>query len=170
MGRKRSKYVKFSRHPKKTLVTTSSIPDAGLGLFLCESVKEGDRVAVYTGTELNLIERVLSSSEYVLKISNNVYLDSKDSRHCTGRYINCSRRSGLVPNVRFAAGTTYNYDPTTKLKWISIFADRDIKASSSNPVELLIDYGEEYWRFSDNEEHININFRVVVIDSTIYKL
>ena len=149
MGRKRSKQVKFSKDPKKTVIKTSSIPGAGLGLFLCEPVKEGDRVAVYSGDELNYIEQLLSRSNYLFKVSKNVYLDSSDMRHCSGRFINCSRRSRLVPNVRFVAGTRYNYDVSTKLKWISIFAERNIEASMSNPVELLVDYGDEYWKRHD---------------------
>ena len=150
-------------------MTVSNIKDAGLGLFLCESVKAGDRVAVYSGDVLNLVERWMSSSKYILKISNNVYLDSSDSRHCTGRYINCSRRSGLVPNVRFTAATVCNYDSTTELHWISVFADRDIEASPSNPVELLVDYGKEYWVHHDNPSVVP-NIKIVPIDNKIIKL
>ena len=59
VGRKRSKHVMFSIHPKETLVKKSSIESAGLGLFLCESVKKGERVAVYSGEELNLNQRLM---------------------------------------------------------------------------------------------------------------
>ena len=43
---------KFSPYPKRTTVGVSTIPNAGFGLFLLESVKEGERIAVYSGKEL----------------------------------------------------------------------------------------------------------------------
>ena len=58
--RKRYKWEPFTRNPKKTLVGVSNIPTAGLGLFLLESVKKGERIVIYSGEVLNK-EQIMNS-------------------------------------------------------------------------------------------------------------
>jgi len=147
--RKRCKWEPFTRNPKKTLVGVSNIPTAGLGLFLLESVKKGERIAIYSGEVLNKEQIMNSDSKYLLKISSNVFLDAQDVYHCHGRYINCGRNSRLTINARFSASRKYNYDSASNTNWVSIFATSDIKASETEAVEILVDYGEDYWKGFD---------------------
>ena len=156
---------------------TSDIPGAGLGLFLIESVKKGERIAVYSGQELDSDQVSMSNSEYIVQISKNVFLDSKGTEELgNGKFINCGRKSRRKINSRFASGTTYNYNKQFKMKWISIFAECDIKASVSQPVEILVDYGTEYWKYRDDNPSGRVispgshNIQVVQLSPTVYKL
>lgn len=131
------------------MVHASNIPGAGLGLFLLEPVKKGERIAVYSGEVLNRTQIVNNDSKYLLRISKNVFLDARDRQHCDGRYINCGRNTRMNINARFSASRTYNYDSASNTNWVSIFSTRDIEASETAAVEILVDYGDEYWNSFD---------------------
>ena len=166
--RKRYKYEPFTRNPKKTLVTVSNIPSAGLGLFLLESVKEGERIAIYSGEVLNKTQMLKSDSKYLLKISGNVFLDAQDVHHCRGRYINCGRNSRLTVNARFSASRKCSYDSASNTNWVSVFATTAIKASEKEAVEILVDYGNEYWKgFESSTLEENV---IVPISNIMYRL
>ena len=88
----------------------------------------------------------LSSSEYIVRISSNVFLDARDkSEKGKGKYINCGRKSKLTINAEFGSGSTYNYNEKYDIKWIPVFSTCNIDASSEHPVEVLIDYGTTFW-------------------------
>ena len=136
----------FSFHPVKTLLKPSSIPGAGLGLFLIQNVRKHQRIAVYTGKELSSDQVSQSSSQYIVRISKNVFLDGNGlHEQGLGKYINCGWKSKRTINARLASGTTYNFNKKFNVKWISVFATRNIQASVEHPVEILINYGTEYW-------------------------
>ena len=140
---KSSKYrAKPSNRPKRVKVMTSTIPNAGLGLYLLEDAKKGECVARSSGEAITQAENATRKGHYRIKICSNLYLDAERPHHFEGRFINDGKRAGKVVNVRFAAGYRTNQCSETGLRWIRIFATRDIKAGS----ELYLDYGDEYWQ------------------------
>ena len=136
---------KPSARPKSVKIAPSKIPGAGLGLYLLDDAKEGEFVARYSGEPINRTENATRSGHYRIKISNNLYLDAEKSHHFEGRFINDGKRSGRGVNVRFAAGYRTNMCSSTNLRWIRIYATRDIQAGE----ELYLDYGDDFWVTND---------------------
>ena len=134
--------AKPSTRPKQVKIMTSKIPGAGFGLFLLEDVKKGEFVARYSGEAITHAENEARSGHYRIKISSNLYLDAEQKHHFEGRYINDGKRAGRQVNVRFTAGYRTNTCSNTDLRWIRIFATRNIKAGA----ELYLDYGDDYWQ------------------------
>ena len=92
-----------------------------MGLYLLEDTKKGEFVARYSGDAID-------KSTNEARKGNNLYLDAEQSHHFEGRYINEGVRAGKAANVRFAAGYNANMCSTTGLRWIRIFAIKNIKA------------------------------------------
>ena len=99
-------------------------------------------MARYSGEVINHAENEARKSHYRIRISKNVYLDAERHHHFEGRFINDGKRAGKTVNVRFAAGYRLNTCSTTNLKWIRIYATRNIQAGE----ELFLDYGDDFWR------------------------
>ena len=127
--------------PVKLRVATSTIPDAGQGLFCEEHVRPGETVARYSGKILTKQQADASSSRYILKISNDVYLDAGSPDTWEGRWINDGPHSGREANCVFAAAFNTNVVPGSKDRWIKVFATKHIQPGE----ELLMDYGISYW-------------------------
>ena len=85
-----------------------------------------------------------------------------------GTSTGCGRNSRLTINTCFAASRKYNYDSASNTNWVSIFATSDIKASETEAVEILVDYGEDYWKGFDTStlEH-NL---IAPISNIMYRL
>ena len=78
-------------------------------------------------------------------------LDAQDESYHPGRYVNDGPHSNRAVNCRFGAGRSTTTDPSTGHEYISIFATKAIKATSAQPVELLLDYGGKcYWPLNDS--------------------
>ena len=150
VGRKSKK--KPCNYTCRTEVRPSTIKGAGMGLFLLEDAEPGDRVAIYTGDVLTEEETKNSASNYLLRISRKVTLDSSDPSHEKGRYMNDGKRSGRKVNCVFGAGTHPSTCRRTGRKYISIRAKCHIRASALG-TELLINYGRSYW----NETNVMCN-------------
>ena len=142
-----SRYIINIPHVKmrKVVVKASTIPGAGNGLFLLESVKRGERLTCYSGKRITASQARDSKSPYIVQISKHIFLDAQGPGHCAGKFINCGRKTNRDINARLSAANTYNVCKVTQIKWISIFAICDINASVSHPVEIYIDYGPDYW-------------------------
>ena len=140
--KKRSRHKpKPSIQPKAVKVAPSSVKGAGLGLYILEDVKKDEFVARYSGEVIDRIVNAARTGHYRIQISKNVFLDAEKLHHFEGRFINDGKRAGRGVNVRFAAGYQLNTCSITNLKWIRIFATRDIRAGE----ELFLDYGPEFW-------------------------
>ena len=108
--------------------------------------KNGNLSRVTAARPLTRLQiRHAQPGSYRIKISKNLYLDAEQHHHFEGRYINDGERAGKGVNVRFAAGYTTNTCSTTNLRWIRVFATRDIEAGE----ELYLSYGDEYWGEDD---------------------
>ena len=70
-----------------TLVYKSKQKNAGMGLFMLEEAKKGDRVAVYAGELITQKEADESDSEYILYVKENTLLDAENVFSRKGRYI-----------------------------------------------------------------------------------
>ena len=77
---------------------------------------------------------------YMMYVNANAYLDGKSTSHAAGRYINDGGKSGVTNNCTFAARTCANYDEEKGRFWISIVANKNIKAGT----ELFVAYGARY--------------------------
>lgn len=145
----RKRHVPSTR-PKRVRAAPSQIPGAGMGLYLLESVKAGERIARYSGKVLTLAEHASSAhSQYRLQIHKNLFLDAQDACHFEGRYINDARNSRFKTNARFAANYTTNTCPKTGFKWVSIFATKPIQAGE----EIFLNYGRDFRTNLKNCEH-----------------
>lgn len=125
----------------KTEARQSTIPGAGLGLFMLEEAKAGDRVAVYTGTPLTAAEAAHSTSPYLFQVNKNLVLDAQDPTHANGRYINDGAVAGREVNARFGAARFAVTCKETGRPYVSVRATRTIPAGT----EVLASYGRGYW-------------------------
>ena len=127
----------------RTEVRQSTIPNAGLGLFLMENAKEGDRVAIFSGDVLTAQQSSKSSSAYRLQINKNTILDARNKNHAVGRYMNDGPRANRPANVRYSAARCPSTCKQTGRKYVSVFAKHNIKVGI-NGTELLLCYGRSY--------------------------
>ena len=125
----------------RTHVGISTIPGAGRGLFCDEHVERGDVVARYSGRMLTREQARASTSKFILKISDNVYLDAQSIGTWEGRWINDGPHSGREPNCVFASAFNTNKVPDSEDRWIKVFATKHIGPGE----EILMSYGPEYW-------------------------
>ena len=128
-----------------TEVRPSTIPGAGMGLFLTEPARKGERLARYSGDPLTAAEAARSQSRYLLKVNRNLVLDASSPTHMCARYINDGPHSARPSNARFAKGHRAYKDKQTGRLCVSVFASKSINAGSgSNAVEIFTYYGRSY--------------------------
>ena len=145
--RKRIRPAKFSINPKKYIIQPSSIPGAELGFFLIESVEKVERISVYSGQRLTKSEADLSNSQYIVKVCNTVFLNviNKNEKG-KEKFINCDRKSKIKINVELESHIVCNYNKKWNMHWISVFSTCRIIDSPLNPVEILMNYDNDYWK------------------------
>ena len=85
-----------------TIVYKSNQKNAGMGLFMLEEAKKGDRMAVYAGELITQKEAAERDSEYILYIKEDTLLDAKNVLSWKGRYI-CHAGPGTTSNARISA-------------------------------------------------------------------
>ena len=123
-----------------TEVKASQISGAGLGLFMLETAKAGERVARYYGELLGPKEaaiRKAAGSQYILRANSKQFIDAAAHPDQRGRYAN---DGGKNNNARIA--TTVNTCPITGMHWVSITARKRIRAGD----EVLVPYGRSFER------------------------
>ena len=128
-------------HTCKTEARESTIPGAGLGLFMLEDARPGDRVAIYTGAPLTAAEAATSTSPYLFQVNKNLVLDAQDPTHANGRYVNDGPIAGREANARFGAARFAVTCKETGRPYVSIRATKNIAAGA----EVLVSYGRGYW-------------------------
>ena len=127
-------------YPLNTEVKESKQKGAGLGLFMLEKAKKGERVAVYAGELITQEQADDGRSEYVLKIKEDKLLDAEKVLGRKGRYI-CHAGPGTTSNARISGLRRVVKDPKTGKPCVSILAKRTIQPGE----EILISYGKS-WR------------------------
>ena len=137
-------------HMNKVLglsIRPSLIPGAGRGLFAVRDFKKNVKLTPYVGemlTKRELESRYGSESvaPYALLITNNKYIDSACVRG-VGAYANAALKEGEA-NARLSVNK-----PKAKAWLVST---RKIVCGE----EIIIDYGESYWKGTDKATHHTI--------------
>jgi len=118
--------------PKYT-VADSWIPGAASGLFASQPIAHEEVVCEYFGKHYPTAEAIkLVDKSYLMRLGEQIYVDSREQMDCMARYIN-DCRNPLCYNVRF------DKDPVNGIA--RIVAIRDIVPGE----ELFVDYGKWYW-------------------------
>ena len=124
-------------HALHTRVDNSKIPGAGLGLFMQETAKKNERVAIYSGDLLTKEEADRSGSKYIMQVGP-YYLDGEKTHHAAGRYINYA--PSAEANARIRARSKPIWDDKKKRWWVSIKATKTILPTQ----EIKMPYGQAY--------------------------
>jgi uncharacterized protein len=129
-------------------VKTSTIPDAGLGLFSLVSRPVGFNLVEYMGELLSAEETERrypknSSGTYCLKLTNSFFLDSALSRG-VGSLANHPGK-GTKPNVKFVV--------CTRKKSARLEVIEKVKAGD----EIFVSYGDDYWKDAKNSTHFTVD-------------
>jgi uncharacterized protein len=123
----------MSSHACKYAVGESWIPGAASGLFAAQNIAHDEVVCEYFGKRYTTADALkLADKSYLMRLGEQMYVDSREQMDCMARYIN-DCRNPLCYNVRF------DKDPSQCLA--RIVAIRDIDAGE----ELFCDYGKWYW-------------------------
>ena len=128
-----------------TEVRPSLLEGAGMGLFMCERAKKGERIARYYGELIGPEEtkrRRETGAQYILRASSKQFLDAEAYIHQRGRYANDGGRKN---NARIS--TVVNKCPVTGLHWVSILARKTILPGQ----EVYVPYGRDFkrpWRMT----------------------
>ena len=120
-----------------TRVDQSKIPGAGLGLFMQETAKRNDRVAIYSGDLLTKEDAEKSTSKYIMQVGPH-YLDGEKVHHAVGRYINYAPAARA--NARIRARSKPMWDEQKQRWWVSIKATKTMRPNE----EITIPYGQAY--------------------------
>ena len=132
---------------------------AGLGLFARVDISKDSTVCLHTGRCLSSVHGNFSLYLLETKWENPVtrkvekwYLDSRDKRNASGRYINDACDYEGVPedfctefsnNVTIGHKQSSEVHPIIGLHYVKVRARDDIKAGE----EILGAYGVKYWEF-----------------------
>lgn len=123
---------------KQLYVKTSTIPNAGQGLFTKVAIKKGDRIIEYKGivSTWKEVKDEDGKNGYIFYVNRNHVINAKPRKSALARYANDARGlvriKGLLNNCEYETEGTRAY----------IVAKRDIPARA----EIFVDYGSEYWQ------------------------
>lgn len=134
----RAAFLKTMSLPAKYLkVKTSTIPNAGKGLFVLVDVPKGTIITEYVGRKTTWAEVEDDvDNPYIYYIDDDHVIDAKDDVKSFGRYANDAQGLTRVPGLR---NNAIYYEDGDR---VFIKAAKDIPAGS----EVLVPYGKDYWR------------------------
>jgi hypothetical protein len=124
------------------IVKTSTIPNAGNGLFAQKAFKKGSKIAEYTGTVISAkaadkkASATDGSADYLINLSTGKVLDVFASKCLAGI---ANDAEGFVKTKGFANNSEIQEDDEVRV-WL--VATKNIPAGG----EILVGYGEEYWK------------------------
>jgi hypothetical protein len=120
-------------------VRSSTIKNAGNGLFALRDFASGVHIAPYTGEWVNQAEFERRDSMYNLQFNKNLYLDAAGIRSAVGKYANaCNKVDPQVVPPRCNAKLAKN--TRNRTAWIE--AIKNIKKGE----EIFVSYGRAYFR------------------------
>ncbi len=122
---------------KKLFVKTSTLPNAGNGLFTKIDLKKGDVVTEYIGRRRTWaqVEDDVDNG-YIYHIDDENVIDAKNNKASFGRYANDA--AGL----QRVQGLHNNSEYFEKEKKVFIRAKKNIAAGH----EIFVSYGNRYWK------------------------
>mgnify|MGYP002789398993 CR=1 FL=1 len=123
---------------KQLFVKTSTIPNAGNGLFTKKAIKKGERIIEYKGviSTWKEVKDEDGKNGYIFYVNRNHVINAKPRKSALARYANDAR--GLVRIKGLLNNCEYETEGTRAF----IIAKKDIPANT----EILVDYGNEYWQ------------------------
>ncbi|HEX2534344.1 MAG TPA: SET domain-containing protein-lysine N-methyltransferase [Chitinophagaceae bacterium] len=121
---------------KQLVVKTSTLPNAGKGLFTRKAIPKGTRIVEYKG-RITTWDKVKddSSNGYIFTVTNDHVIDALPYKKALARFANDAR--GLVR----IKGITNNSEYIIDDRKVFIESIREIPAGG----EILVSYGKEYW-------------------------
>ncbi|MFT4092187.1 MAG: SET domain-containing protein [Niabella sp.] len=124
--------------PAKFLeIKTSTLPNAGKGLFVTVAVPKGSLIVEYLGRKTNWADVENDADNgYIYHIDDNNVIDASKNLKSFGRYANDAAGLSKLRGVKNNA--VYHEEGTR----VFIKATRDIAAGS----EIFVAYGKDYWK------------------------
>ncbi|WP_018627569.1 SET domain-containing protein-lysine N-methyltransferase [Niabella aurantiaca] len=122
---------------KRLFVKTSTLPNAGKGLFTKVAIAKKEIVTEYTGDLLTWKEvQDEADNGYIFHINDEAVIDASKHPRSFGRYANDAAGLQRVKGLR--NNTEYIEDGTR----VFLIAKTDIPAGS----EIFVSYGPQYWQ------------------------
>lgn len=122
---------------KRLFVKTSTLPNAGKGLFTKVAIAKKEIVTEYTGDLLTWKEvQDDADNGYIFHINDEAVIDASKHPRSFGRYANDAAGLQRIKGLR--NNTEYIEDGTR----VFLIAKTDIPAGS----EIFVSYGPQYWK------------------------
>lgn len=127
-------------HQDKLLISKSTIPRAGNGLFTLKDRDKGETITQYRGkvlTENQMNEKYPGDTRapYAIKVNKNKYIDAAKTPSGMARYANHGNVN--KQNAKMAR---------TRGQKVVLKATKNIPVPAGGKKEILVDYGKGYWK------------------------
>lgn len=133
-----SDYKQYNKH--LVMISPSSIPGAGLGLFAIADIPKDTIIDIYHGKRLTrkeYLDNPRVNDMYIMEVNRNLYIDASEERGIIA-FTNDARGLNRTPGVR----NNCYFELAPDKKNIFMKTSKNIKAGS----ELFTFYGDSYWR------------------------
>jgi hypothetical protein len=127
-------------------VKTSTLENAGLGLFTTRPRRKGDYICPYLGQIVSSANFELAPDDYSVEIDRESVLSARYSSDGFARYANDGRSKAvnnclLLTEATFARVHAKSRFRRRERGAVCLVAKRNIEAGA----ELLVSYGKQYW-------------------------
>ncbi|MCS3801261.1 SET domain-containing protein [Niastella sp. OAS944] len=123
---------------KQLYVKTSTLPNAGKGLFTKKFIPKGTRIVEYKGRTRTWkeVQKDEDESPYIYYVKRNFVIDALNDKKALARYANDARGLQRVKDLN------NNAEYVEEGVRVFIEATKDIPAGG----EIFVGYGPEYWQ------------------------
>lgn len=123
---------------KQLYVKTSTLPNAGKGLFTKKFIPKGTRIVEYKGRTRSWkeVQKDEDESPYIYYVKRNFVIDALNDKKALARYANDARGLQRVKELN------NNAEYVEEGVRVFIEAAKDIPAGG----EIFVGYGPEYWQ------------------------
>lgn len=123
---------------KQLYVKTSTLPNAGKGLFTKKFIPKGTRIVEYKGRTRTWkeVQKDEDESPYIYYVKRNFVIDALNDKKALARYANDARGLQRVKDLN------NNAEYVEEGVRVFIEAAKDIPAGG----EIFVGYGPEYWQ------------------------
>lgn len=123
---------------KQLYVKTSTLPNAGKGLFTKKFIPKGTRIVEYKGRTRTWkeVQKDEDESPYIYYVKRNFVIDALNDKKALARYANDARGLQRVKDL------SNNAEYVEEGVRVFIEATKDIPAGG----EIFVGYGPEYWQ------------------------
>ena len=135
---------------KRFVVKKSTIAGAGRGLFLLDKASDGEKITRYSGKLLSAETARKSSSKYLVKISEDQFLDGGGENEWEGKFGNCARKTRVKVNARFAPSMKLHFCQSSGRHYLIVLAVGSIRKTKDG-TEIFYDYRDKFWEKEDGQ-------------------